>query len=412
MHSVKPKSLSTRGQWVEVLRDVRVGKPLPMGLGLLVALVLVAHGLAQTSNQQQIQLHVQRAEEALKEHHPQDALNEFREILKIDPGNAEAYANLGQIEYVQRDYADAAKEFTQALKLKPQLWDAEAFLGLSDMMSGHTNEGDRLLLEVFPRITNQSLKVEAGVSLVRFHMATHSLEKVVSVVDQLEQSSQNDPEVLYVAYRAYSGLAANALSSLYHTWPDSARVHQIFAQAAVTQDDFPGAIKQYRMAIEADPHLPGIHYELGRTILTNSQDNAALSQAEKEFKTELSTNSWDADSEFELGEVYRLQANPEAAEEHYRRALHINPELGLAQTGLGDLLVNKNKPAEAIPYLEAGARLDPDDETAHYKLSRAYAAVERQDDAKREMDIFLKLRKEHATESPRPSPDAPGAPIK
>ena len=75
----------------------------------------------------------------------------------------------------------------------------------------------------------------------------------------------------------------------------------------MTQDDFPGAIKQYKLAIEADPKLPGIHYELGRTILTNSQDSAALSAAEQEFKTELASNPWDADSEYELGEAYRLE---------------------------------------------------------------------------------------------------------
>ena len=57
-------------------------------------------------------------------------------------------------------------------------------------------------------------------------------------------------------------------------------------------------------------------------------------------------------------------------------------------------------------------RLDTDDETAHYKLSRAYAAIGRQEDAKREMDLFLKLRQEHASSHPATSPDGAGNPIK
>jgi tetratricopeptide (TPR) repeat protein len=382
------------------------------GLASFLMVLTAAHGIAQATNQQKIQLHYQNAQEALKEHHVQEASSEFRKILEIDPRNAEAHANLGQIAYGQRDYEEAAKDFDRALKLKPQLWDAQAFLGLSNMMLGRTGDGDRLLIEAFPHISNQHLKVEAGVSLVRFHMATHSLDQIVSVVHEMEQSGQNDQEVLYVAYRAYSALAANALSSLYTRWPDSARVHQIFAQAAVTQDDFPGAIKQYRMAIEADPKLPGIHYELGRTILTNSQDSAALSSAEQEFKTELTSNPWDADSEYELGEAYRLETKLEPAEEHYQRSIQINPNLGTAQTALGDLLFSKGKPGEALPHLEAGVRLDADDETAHYKLSRAYSAMGRQEDAKREMDLFLKLRQEHASSHPATSPDGVGKPIK
>ena len=371
----------------------------------------VASG-AQTTSQQQIQVHYQRAEEALKANHSQEASNEFREILRIDPRNAEAYANLGQIAYSQQAYAEAAKWFTESLKIKPQLWDAKAFLGLSDMMLGLTTDGDPLLIDAFPHITNQNLKIQVGVSLVRFHMSAHSLNRVVGVVHELEQSAQADPEVLYLSYRAYSALAAESLDSLYKRWPDSARVHQVFAQAAVTQDDFPGAIKQYKLAIEADPKLPGIHYELGRTILTNSQDSAALSSAEQEFKTELTTNPWDADSEYELGEAYRLETKLEPAEEHYRRSIQIDPNLGAAQTALGDLLVSKGKPEEALPYLEAGVRLDADDETAHYKLSRAYAAMGRQEDAKREMGLFLKLRQEHASSHPATSPDGGGNPIK
>src|SRR5439155_26063368 len=131
-----------------------------------------------------------------------------------------------------------------------------------------------------------------------------------------------NPEVLYLAYRVYSGLAAQALDSL-QQGGSSARVHQILAQSAVTQDDFPGAIKEYRLAIEADSHLPGIHYELGRMILSYGQDENALQQAKSEFELEIAANPADAESEFELGEVYRLSSNSVRAESCYRRALEL-----------------------------------------------------------------------------------------
>ena len=68
----------------------------------------------------------------------------------------------------------------------------------------------------------------------------------------------------------------------------------------------------------------------------------------------MASNPWDADSEYELGEAYRLQANLEPAEEHYRRSIQIDPNLGTAQTAIGDLLFSKGKPEEAQPHLEAG----------------------------------------------------------
>ncbi len=398
------RTKSTEGMALNKFREA--------GFAIWCLLVTALVGGAQTTSQQQIKVHYQRAEEAMKANHLQEASNEFREILRIDPRNAEACANLGQIAYSQQGYSEAAKWFAESLKFKPQLWDAKALLGLSDMMLGRTTDGEPLLVEAFPHVNNQKLKVQVGVSLVRFHMSTHSLSQVAGIVDELEQSGQADPEVLYVTYRAYSALAAESLDSLYKKWPESARVRQIFAQAAVTQDDFPGAIKQYRLAIEADPNLPGIHYELGRTILTNSQDNAALSSAEQEFKTELTANPWDADSEYELGETYRLETKLEPAEEHYRRSIQIDPNLGAAQTALGDLLFSEGKPQEALPHLEAGVRLGADDETAYYKLSRAYEAMGRREEAKREMDIFLKLRKEHASSHPARPPESGANPTK
>ncbi len=396
----------------KITEGMALNKVREAGFAISCLLVTTLVGVAQTTSQQQIQVHYQRAEIAMKANHLQEASNEFREILRIDPRNAEACANLGQIAYSQQGYSEAAKWFAESLKLKPQLWDAKALLGLSDMMLGRTMDGEPLLIEAFPHVSNQSLKVQVGVSLVRFHMSTHSLKQVAGIVDELDQSAEADPEVLYVTYRAYSALAAESLDSLYKRWPASARVRQIFAQAAVTQDDFPGAIKQYRLAIEADPNLPGIHYKLGRTILTNSQDNAALSSAEQEFKTELTSNPWDADSEYELGETYRLESKLEPAKEHYRRSIQIDPNLGVAQTALGDLLFSEGKPQEALPHLEAGVRLGADDETAYYKLSRAYEAMGRREEAKREMDLFLKLRKEHASPHRATSPDGGASPIK
>ena len=124
------------------------------------------------------------------------------------------------------------------------------------------------------------------------------------------------------------------------------------------------------------------------------------------------SSSVPGDPTYELGEAYRLDTKLEPAEEHYRRSIQIDPNLGAAQTALGDLLLSRSKPEEALPHLEAGVRLDADDETAHYKLSRAYAAMGRQEDAKREMDLFLKLRQQHASSHLATTPDSGGSPIK
>lgn len=369
-------------------------------VGFLIAFSGTAR--AQADMRSQIQSHNERAQAALAANELDRAVSEFRAILQLDPRNAEVYGNLGMIAYRRGKYLEAKDAFSTALRIKPQLTDAKAFLGLSELATGESKEGEALIRETFPRIANKGLKLDAGVALVRLHEAAHSLDSVVEIVRDLEAMAPDNSEVLYLAYRVYSGLAAQAIDSLQQRG-DSARVHQILAQSAVTQDDFPGAIKEYRLAIEADPHLPGIHYELGRTILTNGQDESALQQAKSEFEFEIAANPGDAESEFELGEVYRLTSESVKAESCYRRALELRPTLGAAHLALAGILSASGKNEEALGHYVEAVRLDANDETAHYKLAQAYRAAGKVQEANDQMAKFLKLKQARDAAHPLPN---------
>ena len=369
---------------------------------MILAFLSSGYAFTQPTTNEQIVLHYKRAEAALRVGESQTAAAEFKEILKLDPGNAEASANLGVIAYKQADLPQAKQLFTDALKRNPSLWDAKALLGLCEIRLGYPNEGVALIAESFPHVRNQNVRIDAGVALIRYHQEQKTLGQVVNVIRDLEESNPDNPEVLYIAYRAYSDLAAQALAALSQKAPDSVHVHQILGEAAMAQDDFPGAILQFRKAIEVDPKAPGIHYELGRAILTNSQDLAARQEAQQEFETELKSDPADFNSEYELGEVYRLGSNLQLAKEHFERALQLRPDFVDAQVGLGNVLVDEGKPAEAIPHFAEAVRLDPDNEAAHYKLAREYRAVGRDQDAAKEMHEFQKLHDKHAADHSKP----------
>ena len=326
---------------------------------LLLALPLCGQAQTQNNTKAEIIVHYKRAETALKTGHPDSAAAEFKEILKLDPSNAQASANLGVIAYKQGDFMSAKQFFVDALKDDPSLWDAKAFLGLTQVRLGEASEGIPLLRESFIHVLNPSVKIDAGVALIRYHQEKNTLGEVFDVIHELEQANPDNQEVLYVAYRAYSALASQALASLSQEAPDSGRVHQILGEAAMTQDDFTGAITQFRKAIESDPKIPGIHYELGRAILTSSQDAAARQEAQQQFETELRSDPADFNSEYELGEVYRLGSNLQVAQQHFQRALQLRPDFADAQVGLGNVFVDEGKPEEAILHFSEPFDLRP-----------------------------------------------------
>ena len=136
---------------------------------------------------------------------------------------------------------------------------------------------------------------------------------------------------------------------------------------------------------------PGIHYKLGTTLLINAHDESTRNEARHEFLAELNRDPRDSRSEYELGEVDRFRDEYSAAEAHYKRALALNPNYPDAQAAIGNLLVQEQHFTEALPYLLEATRLNPRNETFHYRLARLYQSLNRPEDYRQEMEIFRKL---------------------
>jgi Tfp pilus assembly protein PilF len=135
-----------------------------------------------------------------------EAEREFREVVRLDPKRAEAYANLGTLAYTQGHYPDAAQCFAEAIRLNPSLHDAQAFLGLSQVREGHAEEGRRSLEQSWGHIRDKELRVDVGTELIRLDQQQNRWDKAADVARDLAASNPNDPRVLYLSYRVYSEL--------------------------------------------------------------------------------------------------------------------------------------------------------------------------------------------------------------
>lgn len=350
---------------------------------------------AQTPDRQGIQEHYRRAQEARQAGQNASAAKEFREILRLDPHNAEAHANLGVIAYTEKDYAQAAQEFQSALKLRPSLWNAQAFLGMSELRLDHSHRAQELLEGSFEHLQDVRLQSQAGMDLISIYYRKQELGRGLEILKVLERAQPTDPNLLYTAYRTYTELAARTLATLAQVAPESAQMHRILAQAQQSQDDFSGAVAQYRKALELDPGLPGLHFELGQAILANSTDEPSRQEAEKEFLLALAEDPSDANSHYMLGEIAWMRTKPEEAFTQYEEAVRLRPDFVDAHIALGKALTTLGRPAEALQHLLESVRLDPQNEVAHYRLAQAYRKLGRAEDAERESAIFRKLRDSH-----------------
>jgi len=218
-----------------------------------------------------------------------------------------------------------------------------------------------------------------------------------------------DPEVLYVLVHTYSDLATQASTELAQTAPSSAEARQLNAETYELQGKWDQAAQEYQKALEQNPNAPGIHFRLGRLLLSKPNPApAVVEQAKREFEQELKIDPSNAGAEYVLGEIAHQNQQLDDAVQHFARAAKLDPSFGDAFLGLGETLIALKKFSDAIPPLETAAKLEPANPAAHYNLALAYSRVGRKPDADKEFAIHRQLTQDKQGQeqgSPSQSPN-------
>jgi len=358
---------------------------------LLTAGTLPAQKAASRPNAEARQ-HIARAQQALAAKQLELAAQELQAALKSDPRNVEAHANLGVVQFLQGNYPEASANLREALRLQPQLWKAQAILGLCEKAQRKPEPARALLEKSVPHLQDPQLQVRAGMTLVELDYQQREYDKALSVLQILQKTDPTNADVLYVTYRIHSDLASQARDNLALVAPKSARMHQLLAQHLVNEGKIKAAIEQYREALKIDPRLPSAHFELGEAILEDSPLDEGQQEAQREFEAAVAVNPSDAKAECRLGVLANVRNDTDAARQHYERAAELAPGDSEAQVGLGRLLMSDGHPDQALPYFQRAVELDPLNSRAHYRLSQAYSKLGQTADAEKEIKIFNDLR--------------------
>jgi len=257
--------------------------------------------------------------------------------------------------------------------------------------AGRCREAIQPLKKELPLITNPDLKRSAGLAGVRCAMEIGSLDDAVDFIRALTRDFPQDAEVLYQAVHVYSDLSLKSSQDLLINAPGSYQVRLLNAEALETQERWNEAAEEYRAVLAQNPDLPGVHYRLGRLLLSLPENNltpATRDDARREFEEELKVNPRNAGAEYVLGEMARQAGAWAQAADHFSSAARLNPAFADAHIGLGRSLISDSKYEEAIKPLEQAVKLQPENPAAHYHLATAYRRAGRKSEAERESEAF------------------------
>jgi Tfp pilus assembly protein PilF len=367
-------------------------RPLVLVLALLATALAVSAAQTGASRATQIHDHLWKAAEYLKANDADSAIKEFDAVLALDPRNAEAYANLGVIAFFRRDYHNASQYLREALAIDPALAKTQALLGICQVRLG--DPAARGSLEKsFPKLQDKPLRIQVGVELADLYDREGELDAAAAMMRSLVELDPENVDILYAAQRAYSELADDTLNKLAVVGPQSARMQQAIAERLINEGELKSATEHYRKALEINPRLPGVHFELAEAILESAPDDPqAQAGAEKELEASMKFDGDSAKAECLFARIAFRRNELESAYARYERAFALNPREVEAQVGLGRVLMLTGKPQEALKYLRMAVQSDPLNGEAHYRLAVACRKLQLNDEAEKEFRLFQEIK--------------------
>jgi tetratricopeptide (TPR) repeat protein len=280
---------------------------------------------------------------------------------------------------------------------------ADKALALAEQ--GHCQESISALKRAMTGQVAAETRKRAGIVGLRCSLTLDNRDAALDFLRLLGKQFPQDPDVLFILVHAYSDLSTRTAQDLGRTAPQSIPAHKLNAEALEMQGKWEPAQLEYEGLIEKEPNAPGIHFLLGRLLLSRPDAGAdAAERAKQEFLKEVEVDPNNAGAHYVLGELARRDEKWDEAISRFSQAAKLDSNFAEAYLGWGVCLVTVKRYQDAIPPLRAAERLTPGNPAIHHALATALERSGHKEEAEKEFAIHRSL--DSATPM-SPAPDKP-----
>jgi tetratricopeptide (TPR) repeat protein len=294
---------------------------------------------------------------------PDKAIVQLKEVVALEPENAEALVLLGGSYLAQNDLQKAEENYL--LALQGRLDNAGALLGLAQIsrMQGETRE----VAIYLNRVATLSADSKSPEFLYKFGLEAMRAGMFDEAKSALERASELKPKE--PSYLLGLGIA----------W--------------LRKGDLFEAEKLFRRLLEIQPTNAQGQLHLGYVLLNQKKYAEARMWLEKSARPGVAI----PEVFYYLGLVAQEQNDDVRAIVLFEKAVQKLPEYSHARIALGSSYMRLKNYARARQELETAVKLDPEEPTAHYNLALLYARIKEPERAQEEMKIIEKLKAKGAS---------------
>lgn len=312
----------------------------------------------------------------------QKALETLQALVKLQPADPEAHADLGAAYFAAGNPDQAEHQFEAAVRIKPN--QASALLGLANvcLKKGEQQKAIAILEQIVKLVPNA---YEPHYLLgTAYNRESHYPE----ALDELQTAIHlggNESEVYYHLARAYGGLGKaderrEALLKFAELTKKSKADAEAQRNAArlvekaktlVEAADFPAAVSRLEEARELLPSDDKILFRLASVQYDLKQDDSARSYAQEAIS--LAPTEWVY--HFLLGLIEKQSDRWEQARKSLETAVRLNPMAAEVHNALGEVAIHDSDPKSALRSFQRAVELNPKDAAYKANLASARAAA-------------------------------------
>ena len=328
------------------------------------------------------------------------AVAEMKAAVMQDDRNAELRDELGTLYAMEKDWAPAEQQFSEAVHLKDAFAMAHLHLGLvleAEQKPGAMEECQKAyalapnepvvvlatgkalgeaghdfeaipVLEHAVGLEPKSTEAKYQLALVlqrvdRVQEAIDLLKKVVDVEPKNAGALTNLGMALAQMHKAADGITyfKRGIAIV----PDDPTAHQDLAAAYIQVNQIDDAIGELKTAIKLAPNLPQLHYDLGTAY--KLQDDAT--DAIPELETAARLNPAGYEPHYVLGLLYMQVGRYQEAAQELESSLKLHPQNGDGWATLGSVYNKLDRLPEAASALRKAIEQMPGQSDSHLLLA-------------------------------------------
>ncbi|MGA2737260.1 MAG: tetratricopeptide repeat protein [Bryobacteraceae bacterium] len=331
---------------------------------------------------------------------PADAVPYLLQAAGIAPGDWRVHRGLGKTYLQLNRLPESLAELHKAVALAPENGPIHFLLAQALRKSGFEDQA-RIETERYNALTGAHSSPDTPLAEARSLLDLGKLDEAEQVTRGylgMHQSSADGHYLLgYILFKKQdpkSSLAEYTEAAQYRK-PGAADLEAV-AGDYVLLKDYPDADKWFTKAVEWNPEDSLGWYYLGRTKYNENRFDEAVTA----FEQCLKLDPRNVKAEDNLGLSFEGLNQIEKAMAAYRIAIDWQKDAPEKNAGpvfdLGSLLVDNDRPEEALPYLLDAARTSPEDYRVHRQLGKAYTHLNQLEKARNELEQAVQLAPQNA----------------